>query len=75
MVLFFFFSSNRRLASDHSLTSTPQRSVSASMNDDNVTSTNENDSRRESVSLKDGRTNSPPEVPLLPDGNIDFDGE
>lgn len=45
------------------------------MNNDNVTSANENDSSRESVSIKGGRTNSAPEVPLLPDGNIDFDGE
>ncbi|KAK7586239.1 hypothetical protein V9T40_004115 [Parthenolecanium corni] len=63
----------RRLASGHSPTLTPQRSVSASMNNDNVTSANENDSSRESVSIKGGRTNSAPEVPLLPDGNIDFD--
>ena len=67
----FCFCVYRRIASDRSPASTPQRSVSASMNDDNVTSANENDSRRESINIK----NSAPEVPLLPDGNIDFDGE
>lgn len=62
----------RRLATDRSPTLTPKRSPSVSTNDDAAASGNEDNSRREAA--KDGSRNFTPEVPLLPDGTIDFDG-
>lgn len=69
-----FYYCFRCITSERSPTLMPKRSPSVSTNDDTTTSGNEDNSRRESVNFKDNRTNSAPEVPLLPDGTIDFDG-
>lgn len=62
------------MIADCSPTLTPKRSPSVSTNDDTAASGNEDGSRRESVNIRENVNNSS-EVPLLPDGSIDFDGE
>lgn len=62
------------MIADCSPTLTPKRSPSVSTNDDTAASGNEDGSRRESVNIRENINNSS-EVPLLPDGTIDFDGK
>ncbi|XP_065212869.1 oxysterol-binding protein-related protein 9 isoform X2 [Planococcus citri] len=62
----------RHMIADCSPTLTPKRSPSVSTNDDTAASGNEDGSRRESVITRENINNSS-EVPLLPDGSIDFD--
>lgn len=62
------------MIADCSPTLTPKRSPSVSTNDDTAASGNEDGSRRASINTTRENVNNSSEVPLLPDGSIDFDG-